>query len=182
MRLDASQMLLGSTPIVFLIAPVVLAGAFTLQSSAALAAATDPSLVEDQYAGLAKVMTMLSSVVLVGIMILAGYYVEETQQRFKMEIDLGDWERDPQEQEVLELIRQDEEDGKVWEQITRWPSVPGHSSGAQPRRRRHPDAGGRGRDAARRLAGAIREEALVQQARLLRPGLVLPHGVLEPLL
>jgi len=118
LRLDASQMLLGSCPIVFLIAPVVLAGAFTLK------AAQEDSETGNMYTGIAKVMTMLSSVVLLSMMIIAGYYIEATQQQFKAEIEQGDWQKDPQEDEVRQAIEEDANQSKVYEQLTRWQLVP----------------------------------------------------------
>eukprot|EP00931_Biecheleriopsis_adriatica_P046785 TRINITY_DN2690_c0_g1_i1.p1 TRINITY_DN2690_c0_g1~~TRINITY_DN2690_c0_g1_i1.p1 ORF type:complete len:769 (+),score=144.25 TRINITY_DN2690_c0_g1_i1:105-2411(+) len=117
LQLNAGQMLLGSTPIIFLIAPVVLAGAFTLKS-----AQDDKS--NNMYSGVAEVMTMLSSVVLVSMMIIAGYYIEAVQQQFKAEIAQGDWEKDPQEDEVRQAIEEDEKQSKVYEQLTRWNAVP----------------------------------------------------------
>jgi len=119
LRLNAGQMLLGTMPIVLLIVPVVFAGAFMLQS-----AQEESESSADKYARLAEVMSMLSSVVLVGMMIAAVYQIESVQQQFKEEIEQGDWEKDPQEGEVLQAIEEDEQKSKAYEHFARWNLVP----------------------------------------------------------
>eukprot|EP00419_Tripos_fusus_P010723 CAMPEP_0172667638 /NCGR_PEP_ID=MMETSP1074-20121228/8557_1 /TAXON_ID=2916 /ORGANISM="Ceratium fusus, Strain PA161109" /LENGTH=678 /DNA_ID=CAMNT_0013484175 /DNA_START=306 /DNA_END=2342 /DNA_ORIENTATION=- len=118
-RLDAKEMLLGSTPIIILIAPVVLAGACTFKA-AQNAGTTDGEL----YRSVANVMTMLSSVVLVCFMMVAGYYLDEVQEQYKAQIAQGEWEKDPQEEEVLAALKQYDEQSKVYERVSRWCLAP----------------------------------------------------------
>jgi len=118
-RLDAKEMLLGSTPIVVLIAPVVVAGACTFK-----AAQNHGSPSGELYRSVAHVMTMLSSVVLLCFMMVAGYYVEEVQEQHKAEIERGEWEKDPQEEDVQAALKQYEQQSKVYERVSRWCLVP----------------------------------------------------------
>mmetsp|Transcript_84324 Transcript_84324/g.212640 ORF Transcript_84324/g.212640 Transcript_84324/m.212640 type:complete len:751 (+) Transcript_84324:114-2366(+) len=116
LRLNAGQMLLGTTPIILLIVPVVFSGAFMLQ------AAQDKS--SHLYSSLAQISSMLSSIVMVGMMVGAVYHIESVQQQFKAEIEQGDWEKDPQEGEVLQAIEEDEQKSKAYEHFARWNLVP----------------------------------------------------------
>lgn len=116
-RLRAAEMLLGSTPLIFVITPICLAGAFTVKAGQDKANAV-------QYQSVANVMIMLSSVVLLSSMLIAGYYIETVQEEFKAEIERGEWENDPQEREVILALERDEEEGKIVAEVECWHRLP----------------------------------------------------------
>lgn len=117
LKLRVSEMLLGSTPIIFVVLPVVLAGAFTLQQQGTGEQAT-------LYRNIANVMTMMASIMLVACTIIAGYYVESTIQENRQAIEEGSFERDPQEDEVLKEINKYERYTQHWKEQTNWSLLP----------------------------------------------------------
>jgi len=111
-------MLLGSLPVIVLVAPAVVSGAFMVRYSATVEA-------EEMNASIAS-MSMLATVVLQGsAFVLFCTRAGSMTERFQSELASGDWEVDPQEPEVLEQIRTDEDEAKQRQAVVKWEFLPG---------------------------------------------------------
>ena len=116
MRLDLFQIILGTTPIVFLIFPTCLTGALMYMSS--LETGNGNPLYP--WAGSVTTVTAsLTAMVQFGSMLVAAYYLEQTATRRAEEAKaLGD------DVEVKEADEKDEYMNKCYHDVTRWPIVP----------------------------------------------------------
>jgi len=111
-------MLLGSLPVIVLVAPAVVSGAFMVRYSATVEA-------EEMNASIAS-MSMLATVVLQGsAFVLFCVRAGSMTERFQAQLASGDWEVDPQEPEVLDQIRKDEDEAKQREAVVKWEFLPG---------------------------------------------------------
>mmetsp|Transcript_7617 Transcript_7617/g.15893 ORF Transcript_7617/g.15893 Transcript_7617/m.15893 type:complete len:767 (-) Transcript_7617:167-2467(-) len=115
--LPALGMLAGSLPVVGLIVPVVLTGAFKVRAGNSWGN-------HGFYRGVSNVCLVLSSLVMLACNIIAAYYVDRVQRENQGRIDAGDWEQDPQEAEVLRLVAQEEELASRFQAHIRWPRLP----------------------------------------------------------
>merc|ERR1719409_2177480 len=118
LRLRLADMLLGSAPVYLLIVSVVLAACLQVR-----AGKKDEPYAE-QYQDMATVMLMGTTILQVFSMLLAGYYMQAVAEENRAEIESGRWEADPQEQEVLDALKRDEELKRQTERVTAWRFTP----------------------------------------------------------
>jgi hypothetical protein len=119
LQLEVLQMLLGSVPVILLIVPFTLSGAYSMRASAA-----EDTAQKDAYECINKVMLLLSALVSLSSAMLACYHVNDVLERFKTEIESGNWQSDPQDKEVLEMVDADEEYTRMGEWKTEWSRLP----------------------------------------------------------
>jgi TRAP-type C4-dicarboxylate transport system permease small subunit len=116
MRLDLVPILLGTTPVFFLIVPTLLTGSFTYMASLKL----ENGQPEFQSAStLATVFAAITAVVQFGAMVVAAFYLEQTvsnkgEELDKIEVDVGVKEREDKQEEI----------NKCYKEVTQWDRVP----------------------------------------------------------
>lgn len=116
MGLPLIPILVGTLPVVILIAPTILIGFFSYMSNL-----TNPDdTPEFPWAGtLAAIITAVTALVQFGAMIIAAYYVEQTTSNRAQEIeDL------PTDEEVKLLTDKGEALANMYDEVTEWDSVP----------------------------------------------------------
>eukprot|EP00929_Paragymnodinium_shiwhaense_P001358 TRINITY_DN101588_c0_g1_i1.p1 TRINITY_DN101588_c0_g1~~TRINITY_DN101588_c0_g1_i1.p1 ORF type:complete len:759 (+),score=175.80 TRINITY_DN101588_c0_g1_i1:140-2416(+) len=118
LRLPLLSMLLGSSPVYFLILSVVMAACLQVRAGSK----DDPNVA--QYQSMATVMLMVTTVVQGTALMMAGYYMQAVAEEHKEEIENGNWETDPQEAEVLESVKKDEAEAAKLEIATAWRFTP----------------------------------------------------------
>ncbi len=117
MDLSLWPILVGTIPVLILIAPTVLAGSLTYMSSLKL----DDGQPEFSWAGTAAtICTAFAATVLVGFMLVAAYYVEQTMRERGDEID-----ELPIDEEVKKLDDEQILRNEVYNKVTEWKLVPG---------------------------------------------------------
>mmetsp|Transcript_90205 Transcript_90205/g.160664 ORF Transcript_90205/g.160664 Transcript_90205/m.160664 type:complete len:746 (+) Transcript_90205:98-2335(+) len=110
--------LVGSLPVIILIAPAVVSGAFMVRKGGSLEA-------DEMYASVAS-LSMVATVVIQGsAFVLFCVRAGSMTERFKTELESGNWEVDPQEREVLEQIKKDELAAKQRDAVVKWQYLPG---------------------------------------------------------
>jgi hypothetical protein len=119
MRLSLIEMLVGSIPVLFVVAPIAMTSALATQSHR-----IDDPVKSQFFVYLSMVCAMLASVVIACATALAGYYVQDVMDKHKREIEDGDWEKDPQEEEVLESVKLAEDAEKAFNKRTAWELLP----------------------------------------------------------
>lgn len=108
--------LVGTIPVLALIAPTVLAGSFTYLGSLEL----EKGQPEFSWAGTANTLSLaVAAVVLFGFMLLAAYYVEQTIRERKDEIDAI-----PIDEEVKRYDDEQEASNEAFKEVTQWHLVP----------------------------------------------------------
>ncbi len=116
MRLDLAQIVLGTTPIVFLIFPTCLTGALMYMTS------LETNNGNPVYSWAGSVTTVTASVTAIvqfGSMLVAAYYLEQTTTRRSEEAKaVGD------DEEVKAADEKDEYMNKCYHDVTRWAIVP----------------------------------------------------------
>jgi len=116
MRLELFQIVLGTTPIVFLIFPTCLTGALMYMSSLQNG---NGNPVYPWAASITTLTASLTAMVQFGSMLVAAYYLEQTATRRSDEANaLGD------DEEVKEADEKDEYMKKCFHDVTRWDIVP----------------------------------------------------------
>lgn len=116
MRLDLAQIVLGTTPIVFLIFPTCLTGALMFMSSLQTA---NGNPVYPWAGSVTTVTASLTAMVQFGSMLVAAYYLEQTTTRRSAEAKaLGD------DEEVKAADEKDEYMNKCYSDVTQWGVVP----------------------------------------------------------
>lgn len=116
MRLSVLQIMLGTTPIVFLIAPTCLTGALLYMASLE----TDTGNPEFPWAGTVSTITAsLTAVVQFGSMIVAAYYLEQTAGKRAAEV-----EATPDDREVKEADDKAAHIKHCYRDVTQWDVVP----------------------------------------------------------
>ena len=116
LRLDLFQVILGSTPVIFLIFPCCLTGALMYMSS------LESYNGNPEYPWAISVTTVTASItalVQFGSMLVAAYYLEKTATKCSEEAKaIGD------DEEVKEADERDEYMNKCFHDVTRWKVVP----------------------------------------------------------
>ena len=116
MGLPLWPILVGTVPVAALVVPTVLAGSFTYMMSLEM----DDGQPEFPWAGTAAtVTTALAALVLVGFMLAAAYYVEQTMSSRAEEL-----EDMPFDEEVKTANDADVLMNETYEEITQWGSLP----------------------------------------------------------
>jgi len=113
------KMLLGSLPVTILILPVVLSSAFQVRTGHE----TDEAA-QRFYSNVASLMLILSSIVMIGMMVTVSYYIDKILRDFATEIEEGEWMRDPQEAEILELRAETERRNNAKKELGQWRRLP----------------------------------------------------------
>jgi len=116
MRLDLIPILIGTTPVFFLIVPTLLTGSFTYMASLKLPSG-QPEF--PNAATLATVFAAITAVVQFGAMVVAAYYLEETTRTKGEELD-----KIPIDKEVKEREDKQEEFNSCYKKVTEWHRVP----------------------------------------------------------
>jgi len=120
LRLRCLEMLLGTLPIVCLIAPFTLSGSFMVHASSL----PENSVAKRRFEGLSNAMVLLSLIQQMAGLMLIAQYTQAARDEFKDEIEAGEWMKDAQEAELLAKIAADEEESKLRHERTSWPMVP----------------------------------------------------------
>lgn len=116
MRLELYPILLGTTPVFFLILPTLLTGSFTYMASLK----TESGAPEFPYAAvLATVFAAVTAIVQFGAMVVAAYYLEQTTSARAEEL-----EEIPIDEEVREREEKGEEFNRCYKEVTKWEIVP----------------------------------------------------------
>ena len=116
MKLDLIPILLGTTPVIFLILPTMLTGSFTYMAGLT----TEAGQPEFPWAGaLATISAALTAIVQFGSMIVAAYYLEQTASQRTEELDAIEVD---EEVEVLE--DKEKHLNQCYREVTQWPKVP----------------------------------------------------------
>ena len=111
LKCNVFQMLLGTLPIIFLIVPTVMTGAFKNKEQ-------DGPI----YATLSGIFMASTSVVQGGAMLLAGYYIQQARAKHFEELSKPDEFFD---KEVDELDRQSAAKAIVYKKVTKFDVLPG---------------------------------------------------------
>mmetsp|Transcript_42089 Transcript_42089/g.67126 ORF Transcript_42089/g.67126 Transcript_42089/m.67126 type:complete len:901 (+) Transcript_42089:90-2792(+) len=115
LRLRIADMLLGSSPVIFVIIPIVMAAAFQVR-----AGHDHPSA--HVYQSMATILMMVATLVQLGAFMLAGYYMQAEADEHRE--DISDWEQDDQETEVIESMALDSQRSQFLERMTGWSRTP----------------------------------------------------------
>lgn len=116
MKLDLFPILLGTTPVIFLILPTMLTGSFTYMAGLTL----DDGQLEFPWAGvLATMSAALTAIVQFGSMIVAAYYLEQTASQRTEELGTI-----PVDIEVKKLEDKEEDLNRCYTEVTQWQLVP----------------------------------------------------------
>ena len=116
MKLDLFPILLGTTPVIFLILPTMLTGSFTYMAGLT----TDSGQPEFPWAGaLATISAALTAIVQFGSMIVAAYYLEQTASQRTEELDAIEVD-----EEVKVLEDKEKHLNECYREVTQWPKVP----------------------------------------------------------
>eukprot|EP00980_Cylindrotheca_fusiformis_P002222 scaffold517_cov119-Cylindrotheca_fusiformis.AAC.5 len=116
MRLELYPILIGTTPVFFLILPTLLTGSFTYMASLQ----DEDGAPEFPFAGvLATVFAAVTAIVQFGAMVVAAFYLEQTTRTRAEEL-----EQIPIDEEVRELEKKSEEFNTSYKEVTQWQFVP----------------------------------------------------------
>ncbi len=116
MGLHLMPVLVGTLPVIAVIAPTVLAGSFAYMGSLKL----DNGEPEFTWAGTANTVALAASaVILIGFMLLAAYYVELTLREKQEEIDKIEID-----EEVKKYDDEQEVFREAYKEVTQWDVVP----------------------------------------------------------
>ena len=116
MKLDLIPILLGTTPVIFLILPTMLTGSFTYMAGLT----TEAGQPEFPWAGaLATISAALTAIVQFGSMIVAAYYLEQTASQRTEELDAIEVD-----EEVKVLEDKEKHLNQCYREVTQWPKVP----------------------------------------------------------
>lgn len=118
LKVPVSSMLVGISPVLVLIIPVVLAAAYTLEAAKASEAGNEHD--ESSYSSLATNFMMLSAVVQMGSMIVAGIFLHTV----KVEHAAAFGTERPEDKPVIEAIAQAEVEAKEFKKKTAWELMP----------------------------------------------------------
>jgi len=102
------QMLIGTTPVFFLILPIVVSGAF-------MARVGETVQENDQYSFAASLAASIGVALQAASGVVFCVRVHALTEEYKDEIASGEWERDPQEAEVIAALKADEEASQRYE-------------------------------------------------------------------
>mmetsp|Transcript_58155 Transcript_58155/g.107381 ORF Transcript_58155/g.107381 Transcript_58155/m.107381 type:complete len:747 (+) Transcript_58155:113-2353(+) len=111
------QMLIGTTPVFFLILPVVVSGAYMARIG------TTPEE-NAQYSFAASLAASVGVILQAASGVIFCVRVHALTEEYKDEIASGEWEKDPQEEEVKAALKADEEAGQRYEAKVQWERVP----------------------------------------------------------
>lgn len=116
MKLSLPQIMLGTTPIVFLILPTCLTGALLYMTSLK----TDTGNPVFPWAGTVSAITAsATAMVQFGSMIVAAYYLEQASEKRADEVAAIE-----DDKEVKEADDRDEHMNKCYEHVTKWNAMP----------------------------------------------------------
>ena len=116
MRLELAQIIIGTTPIIFLIFPTCLTGALMYMSSLET---YNGNPVYPWASSVTTVTASLTAMVQFGSMLVAAYYLEQTAtQRSEQAKELGD------DEEVKAADEKDKYMNKCYRDVTQWNIVP----------------------------------------------------------
>lgn len=115
LRLRVADMLLGSSPVIFIIIPVVLAAAFQVR-----AGQDHPNA--HMYQSMATILMMIATLVQLGAFMLAGYYMQVVADEHREE--MSDFEQDDQQDEVMESLDLETQRSRILVGITGWKRMP----------------------------------------------------------
>jgi hypothetical protein len=116
MGLELIPILIGTLPIIFLIAPTMLTGSFTYMASVRL----DDGQPEFPWAGtVATIFAAITAMVQFGSMVFAAYYLEQTVTNRQEELEAM-----PIDEEVKIADDKDAEITAVYEEVTQWNALP----------------------------------------------------------
>ena len=107
---------LASVPVILLIFPTVMTGTFLYMSSI-VKSDGDPKY--PSATTLAAILAVLTALVQFGSMVIAAYYVGQVMQTRTAEVDAI-----PIDEEVKASEEKDEENNRVYKEVTKWTNVP----------------------------------------------------------
>mmetsp|Transcript_32085 Transcript_32085/g.88437 ORF Transcript_32085/g.88437 Transcript_32085/m.88437 type:complete len:824 (-) Transcript_32085:93-2564(-) len=114
LKIRLADMLIGSFPCFFLILPVVVAAAFMLKAREV------PEEQQQEYQCIANVMMMLAAVVQGGAMVVAGMYLQQVKDQYRVEFDTVREE----DVAVIQAVEAEQEQFQVLVQKTGWHVTP----------------------------------------------------------
>lgn len=116
MGLNLLPILVGTIPVVFLIAPTVLTGSFTFMSSMK----DDDGNLEYPWAStVATMFAAFTGIVQFGSMISAAFYLEKVSETYEEELEAMPYDEEVRESEIAA-----EERKKAYTEVTKWHTVP----------------------------------------------------------
>jgi hypothetical protein len=118
LKVPVFSMLVGTSPVFFLIVPVVISAAYLLRSLQSREDGDDE--LADTYANISTYMMMVSAVVQMGSMVVAGMYLQAVKTVHKEELDEAREEDKP----ILEAVAKAEKEAKVFKAKTAWNLMP----------------------------------------------------------
>lgn len=121
LNLPLFSMLYGSLPVIFLIAPCCLSGGFLLR-----AADEQDEETKRVYKAVQQISGALALVMPAGINVLLVHCVQAVTTKFQHELNTPNskWQQDPQETEVLALVRDSEARAANYRERTHWDKQP----------------------------------------------------------
>jgi len=118
LKVSVCSMLIGISPVIFLIIPVVLAASYTLESGLAEKAGnTDRAALNDK---ISTIMMAASAAGQLGSMLVAGMYVQATKKDYEDEIN----EETEEHMDVLEAVKSEANKSKKYLRQTAWSMMP----------------------------------------------------------
>lgn len=121
--LPALPMLIGTLPVIFIIVPTILSTGFMVCPT---------GVFEAGICGAASSSLLLFAAVLQQtVFFLALYYTKVLIDHMRAEgLLTDDWMRDPQEDEILVLVKRDEKEAEFTKEATKWEKIPGRVKAA----------------------------------------------------
>merc|ERR1719277_2641003 len=115
MDLPAIPMLVGSLPVVIIVLPCCVSAAFLLK------AGEDPDNYK-QHKAIADMSLLLAGMCSGSANMMACYFVQTTVANNRELMDAKDstWQKDPDEDAVLEAVERDKESASLYEEYTHW--------------------------------------------------------------
>lgn len=118
LKVPIISMLIGTSPVFFLIVPVVVSAAYLLRSGTEKEKGNDD--LASTYSNISNYMMMVSAVVQMGSMVVAGMYLQMIKTNHKEELD----EVREEDKPVLEAVKRAEDDQRMFEAKTGWDKMP----------------------------------------------------------
>jgi len=115
LKIPVLSMLIGISPVIVIIVPVVLAAAFMLQASKAATVAE-----QEKFDNLSTNLTLVSILGQMGSMVVSGMYLYAIKQEFANEFKKAR----PEDKDIFEALEKSAHEEKIFHEKSRWEVVP----------------------------------------------------------